>query len=128
MSKTISASFDTIDLAELAAKAIKENFHGIKAITIKYQNFPHSGEPRPQEAVFNGAAMAAAPTPMGNYVASGGIAAFPVMGQGEAEEQEDHSRPEIQNSTESRLIVKAREDEIQAISSRLRSMGGREIM
>ncbi|MGI5959303.1 MAG: hypothetical protein ACOX60_07810 [Massiliimalia sp.] len=132
MSKTITATFDTIDLAELAAKTIKNNFEGIKAITIKYQNFPHTGNTSSDHQFTDsiGANFAGVVSPAGSYPVSGGIAAAPIMYHmdSQPENAPSHDHPEIQDSTESRLIIKAREDEIQAISARLRSMGGREIM
>ena len=39
--KTITASFETIDLAELACKHIKQQYQNINAISIRYKNIPY---------------------------------------------------------------------------------------
>lgn len=140
--KTITASFETVDLAELAAKNIKNHFDEIKAITIKYKNYPESNQSHHTD--YNDSAplsgMAALSASNYNMPSSGFFPGFfqaniPAYLSVERDALShtrfsgmNHDIPEIETTTESRLIIKASEEEVAKIESQLRGMGGQQIV
>lgn len=130
--KTITASFDTVDLAELAAKNIKTHFNQVKAITIKYKNYPESGERHQihSENLKPSASMTALSAANYNILSNGPLPGY-LPGGVDNFAQTRYSQsdvPEIETTTESHLIIKASEDEIHKIESHLRGMGGQQIL
>lgn len=133
--RTVTASFDTVDLAELAARNLKRDFRQIKAITIKYRNYPETPHDRQNDApvveTSPNLAAAAAVNSAGAGIGFGGggiPALFPAQYDPYQTRYSNQSRPEIELSTESRLIVKAPENLVRPIQSHIRGMGGQQIV
>lgn len=126
--KTITAKFETIDMAELAARGITNNFHHVSNIKIRFKNFPeaehdHSDADRMDDIAPPFFALAAA-----NNSTSFAVPApiFPA----DADLFEDRSRrdvPEIEQSTESRIVIEANDQVAKDIAGKLRCLGGYEI-
>ncbi len=137
--KTITASFETIDLAELACKHIKQQYQNINAISIRYKNIPYDRQnyhsvtdedipPNPVIAGTTALGGASAPlnsgvnttiTPLGTVFA----------GQNISEDGSliDNNTPEIEQSLESKVIVKTSNNDADTISHTLRGLGGQNI-
>lgn len=107
MNQTISAEFESVDLAELAARNIRYKFEGISKIRIRYPSI--EGED--------------------------GVLSFPVVavnntlgvGFPQTYEDEGYDGPQPQEREQSRasiLLVEAEADTAERIASYLRSIGG----
>ncbi len=133
MIHTITASFDTIDLAELAAKKIKNDFSQVKTITIKYKNYPNTEREEIHPEFSAIAALAAPGAAISGAGALAGNNLFPTPFPADTDlngtrfSNSFDEVPEIERTTESHLIIKAPESEIKQIQSHLRSAGGRQI-
>lgn len=140
-SSTIYANFETVDLAEVAARQLKEHFKDIKSITIRYKNVPHSNAYENKEDSYseilgrdfsmamgmnqgygtannNGTSLSVSPIP--SFLLNNRIIA-------EHERKDQDTYPEIEQTTESRLIIKAPAGETARIEQRLRGIGAQKI-
>ncbi len=139
--KTITAKFETIDMAELAARGITNNFHHVSNIKIRFKNFPEAerGNIRfknfPEAERGNsgtGRTDGIAPTFFALAAANNG-ASFAVptpVFPADADLFEDRGRrdiPEIEQSTESRIVIEANDQVAKDIAGKLRCLGGYEI-
>ena len=122
--KKITAKFETLDMAELAAHGITNNFRHISNIRIRYKNMPqevheeHEGDSRlSREAFF-------AAVPSGSMQGAG---PYPFLFAGLDAEESRKSIPEIEQTTESRMIIEAGEQEARQIAGKLRCLGGYEV-
>lgn len=125
---TIYANFETIDLAELAARQIKNNFPTIHSIAIRYRNNPpeeHHEARNDNTPVQDSTFLAAAA--MGNGVGTGTPVA-PVFFPFGVEPFQDGSRYQREDSplasTESRMVIKANAEQVKAIEAQLLNLGG----
>ena len=140
-SNTIYANFETVDLAEVAARQLKEHIKDIKSITIRYKNIPRSNAYQNKEnsysemlnrdfsltmginqgygtATNNGTSLSVSPIP--SFLLNNRILA-------EHDMKEQDRYPEIEQTTESRLIIKAPAEETARIEQRLRGIGAQKI-
>ena len=107
MSRTVSAEFETVDLAELAARNIRYKFDGITKIKIRYY------APEDDDSFF------IAPV-SGDY----GIFGSNSMSTYHAAAVSHGKDRETEQKQTGTLIVEARTEDIKRISSYLRSLGG----
>lgn len=123
---TIYASFETVDLAELAARQIKKNFPKIHSIAIRYRNNPPEEHARHEHAPLENASFLAAAA-MGNGIGSG-TPVSPVFFPFGVEPFRDGSRYEREDSplgsTESRIVIKTESKNVNAIEAQLFNLGG----
>lgn len=134
--KTITANFETVDLAEWAARNIKEHFIQVKSITIRYRNVPDVHDVQDSDVDQSETTALLAATAMGSGMGTafaGGYPGFlPIGGKTfmqVADTAGNHpNRPEIERSTESKLLIKASESQAKQIEAHLRSLGGLHIM
>lgn len=128
--KTISARFETVDMAEFAAKGLKNNFRNITNIKIRFKNFPRLDY---SEHVSSAHSAEHTRVPFWNSAPSGlnlssGSGVMPAFFYFNRHEEDAGARtPEPETSTESRIIVEADESEAKQISSKLRCLGGYQI-
>lgn len=129
--KKITAKFETVDLAEFAARGIKNNFDRINHIKIRYKNNPkddysenENREDRNDEP-FNFPALAGVAAGLD----SGGSTMLPVYVYLNQNGEENGRRkvPEIEQTTESRIIVESDASIAKQVASKLRCLGGYQI-
>lgn len=141
LSKTIYANFETVDLAESAARQLKNQFKDIKSITIRYKNIPRSHADETKEDSYSELLNRDLSIAMGinqgygtpnNNGTSFSVAPIPsfllnnrILGEHDLQEQDTY--PEIEQTTESRLIIKVPEQEAARLEQRLRGMGAQKI-
>lgn len=137
--KTVTASFETIDLAELACRNIKQKYDNINAISIRYKNVPHQrhnyhsvsdNEDSKAPIVTGTTALGGISAPLGNAL-NGAITPVGTIFAGENVSDDgsliDNSTPEIHRSLESKVIVKTNSSNAENISHTLRGLGGQNI-
>ncbi len=107
MHKTITAEFESVDLAEMAARNIREKFEGITKIKIRYPSMGEGGG-------YISFPVASVNHPMG--------VGFPSGNDGILYDFEQHHEAEQNRS--SILLVEAREDSAERIAAYLRGLGG----
>lgn len=107
MAKTVSAEFDSVDMAELAARNVRYKFEGISKIKIKYRSIEdNSYLVLPSASAMNGTLGL-------DYPQSYGAIAF----DGEEHTEADENRS-------SRLLIEASDHSSARIASYLRGLGG----
>ena len=121
--KTITAKFETIDMAELAAHGLANSFRHISNIRIRYKNVPQEIREEHDRTPGRPAGEAFAGVLPGGALAPG---AFSLFFAG-LDRREATPVPEIEQTTESRMIVEAGEKEARQIAGKLRCLGGYEI-
>lgn len=137
-SNTLRAYFETVDLAELAARQLKESFPNIKSVTIQYKNFPHieheNTEKNFTEILNRDFALTPAISNQGyaSFSLNNGAAPIAPMALNNrvlADHDTAHRNtyPESEQTTESCLLIKASSEDCNHIEHRLRSMGGQRI-
>lgn len=135
--KTITASFENIDLAELACKNIKEKYKNINAISIRYKNIPYDksdylyGETNNNNLDEKSENILKNSLALGSTV-NGGIAPMGTVFVGQnlntSNFNNSNNDIEIQNSLESKVIIKTKSDtDAKNISHTLRGLGGQNI-
>ncbi len=107
MYKTITAEFESVDLAEMAARNIREKFEGITKIKIRYPSIGEGGG-------YISLPVASINNPMG--------AGFPRGNDGILYDLEQ--RHEVEQNRSSILLVEATEDSAERIAAYLRGLGG----
>ena len=129
--KKITAKFENVDMAEFAAHGIKNNFKNISNIKIRYKNLPNQNR---EHSEFDGGRITTPLFPVAAAVNTGSFTGTPIYPVYPAyaldilSDNEHHSDiPEIERSTESRIIVEASENEAKQVASKLRCLGGYEI-
>lgn len=137
--KTVTANFETIDLAELACSNIKKKYDNINAISIRYKNLPHqqhnyhsiSDEEGKQAPIVTGTtALGGMYAPLGTGI-NGAITPVGTIFAGENVSDDtnliDNSTPEIHKTLESKVIIKTNNSNAKEISHILRGLGGQNI-
>lgn len=128
--KKVTAKFETVDLAELAARGIKNNFPQVKYIRIRYKNNPEDNQNDPTEG-YNPENQSFLNFFAGSTVGfdNSGSSVFPVYAYlNQKPHSNSHDKtPEIEQSTESRIIIEANANLSKAIESKLRCLGGYQI-
>lgn len=123
--QTITAQFSTVDMAEFAARKVRQNFPDIHSIAIRYRNNPAPEPDLPDLDAPSATVLTAAA--MGNgFVNTSGLSpvlfanALDLPADGSRYQQEDSAL----GSTESRLVIKASNLQIQKVEALLRNAGG----
>lgn len=138
LSNTLRAYFETIDLAELAARQLKDQFPGIKSIVIQYKNFPpvsHENDGKELADTLNrDFALNPGIVNQGTGFTSfnNNITPIPSMSLNNRilaghDTAYQNAYPESEQTTESCLMIKTSAADADAVGHRLRSMGGQRI-
>lgn len=127
--KKITAKFETIDMAEFAAHGITNNFKNVANIKIRYKNLPRDHrEHSDREGDLSYSPIFPVATAVGSGASFGAPLFAPfAIDMLDDSERVDRDIPEIERTTESRMVIEADERAAKQIASKLRCLGGYEI-
>ncbi len=126
MFRKITSEFDSVDSAERAAKAIKDNISDIHDITITAKTISHKNNNDINAYNFPAYAPLGSYLPYNvNFIGSQSIAAYAFYN--EIRNSTDYSQSEHQNSYDVILEISCSNDVVHSVSSMLISYGGLKI-